>query len=354
MGMNNDENKEQKDHMRMNNDENKEQKDHVGMNNDENKEQKDHVGMNNDENKEQKDHMGMKNVYVPLVISIILFILALLLYFNSNPIEYNSPLDNSSVEIEFQYIEQAKKNLYDKDMAIALIVKNKIKDEILEYKNNSEKFANDILDIGSSSKIIWYQIKDFFGNKFKKDEENDEEKSSVEYIKKIYYQYMFDENDIAKIIEENIEYFNSLHKQALNTEISNLTNKLMNINLSSDYIKELLESEFNIEIDIDDLSKPIQDNVLINSAFSAASFFGTDAIVSVLINKLAGTGASVLAGASGAAITFGTSIVVSIIVDVAINNNSKKKITQEINEKIDDIATIISEEVYNKIIFTIQ
>lgn len=301
--------------------------------------------MDNNKNEEPRDPKGKKIIYVSLVISIILFTLALFLYFNSNPVEYNPSLSNSNVDLENKYIEQARKNVYDKDMSNALIVKNKINDEILRYKKNARKFADDFLDVGSSVKTIWYKIGDFF--------RTEEEKVTDEYIKNLYYQYMFDENDIAKIIEDNIEYFNSLHSQALNTEINSLTNKLMKLNLSPTYIKELLESEFNVEININDLSESVQVEVLLNSTLSSTPFFDTDTIVKALTENLFRIVRPLLAEGIGEAFSFSIPIG-GFIINRIIRFHSKRKITREINEKIEDIAKTISEEVYNKIILTIQ
>lgn len=301
--------------------------------------------MDNDKNKEPRDPKGKKIIYVSSVISIILFTLALFLYFNSNAVEYDPSLSNSNVDLENKYIEQVKKNLYDKDMSNALIVKNKINDEILRYKKNTRKFADDFLDLGSSVKTIWYKIGDFF--------RKEEEKVTDEYIKDLYYKYMFDEKDIAKIIDDNIKYFNSLHSQALNTEINSLNNKLMKLNLSPTYIKELLESEFNVEININDLSESVQVEVLLNSTLSNTPFFDTDAIVKALIKNLTRIVTSFLAESIGEA--FFISIPIGgFIINRIVKFRSKREIIREINEKIEDIAKNVSEEVYNKIILTIQ
>ncbi|WP_147430598.1 DUF3810 domain-containing protein [Petrotoga sp. HKA.pet.4.5] len=115
----------------------------------------------------------------------------------------------------------------------------------------------------------------------------------------------------------------------------------------------MLESEFNVEININDLSESVQVEVLLNSTLSNTPFFDTDAIVKALIKNLTRIVTSFLPESIGEA--FYISIPIGgFIINRIIKFRSKRKIIREINEKIEDIAKNVSEEVYNKIILTIQ
>ncbi|AEX84864.1 hypothetical protein Marpi_0420 [Marinitoga piezophila KA3] len=97
----------------------------------------------------------------------------------------------------------------------------KIYNKIADYEKYSKIFVEDITDLGSTSKSIYYMSKDSLLKLIKRNSNSYEN-----YIKKMFEHHFFNEEKIKKIIVDEINIFNIKINEKLYTFIENLDKKL--------------------------------------------------------------------------------------------------------------------------------
>lgn len=332
--------------------------------------------LNEDNYDEEKKNKKIKNVLsnISIFIGVGLIFFAIFLYFTeykksnietvdvkflSNRI--NEP-DNIDINKEKYTLEQnialniINKHiikLKEKQYNYLFKIRENIYYDIKKYQDKSSDFAKDITDIGSQSKIIWKSTTDFFSK----------EDKAKEYIEKIYFHYLFDEEDINNIVFNNFNNFNTDFEKNYNIMLSEIVNEIdisgLEI-LNKKDIEEIIETRLKLENETIDIDK-IESGAKIAVLSKVGVFLVSEKILEPLVKKVvtniivklttnASTKAATVSGGNiGGPIGVGAAIIVSLGVDWLMSSKNKRDIIDRTNSKIEDVASGVSEGIYNEI-----
>lgn len=327
----------------------------------------------NDLNEEVSKKKGSKFLSnISFVLGILLIGFAILLYFT----EYeNIEVENVKVKFldkkgsssndtkkEKYKIEQRKVvniidkhilNLKEKQYNYLYSIRENIYYDIKKYQDKSMSFAEDIMDMGSRAKIVWKSTKDFFKK----------ENTTREYIERIYFHYLFDEEDINKIVIENFNGFNNEFEKNYNEMLSSIVKEIdisgLKILKEKD-IEKIIETKLELKngsIKIEKIELGVKMTFLVSTgAFVLSEKFLlpivkkiVEGIIVKLTTSATAEAATIGTSSLGGPIAMGTAFIISLGIDWGISNKNKMDIVARTNSKIEDVAKKVSENVYNEI-----
>jgi len=233
--------------------------------------------------------------------------------------------------------------LTQKNSVSLLKLRNGVYNDISEYKKNAAIFAKDITDVGSTTKLTYKKIKDWWTDA----DEKKEKSETRRYIEQMYNAYMFDENKISEIIKKHYSIFALEIQDNYDHIINSLFTQLSvsNAEIKSEFTKKIIcalnnfRAEEGIEQSAEERLKIFKDeykNLLSNAVANSNS------VIPGLLN-ITGKTISMAAGAAEKA-PFGTTFAADWIENKAVDLG-QGKITNNLILMIDNITNTISDKI---------